>query len=107
MFDWLMGKKTTASKRLPTQHVDAKDAPRELAKAGFKCYAYITAGVEVAGIDKKDNGMVYEVYRSQRRSTALSFLNAIPAGKIPDLHYVIVETPEGNVGKDVRGVFDE
>jgi hypothetical protein len=106
MFGWLK-KKSTASKQLPAQHVSAKDAPRVLAANGFKCYGYITAGVEVAGFDKKDNGNVYEVYRSQSRATALSFLNAIPQGVLPERHYVIVETPQGNVGKDMLGVFDE
>jgi hypothetical protein len=106
MFGW-MKKKTTASKQLPAQQVSAKDAPRVLAQNGFKCYGYIIAGVEVAGIDKKDNGNVYEVYRSQNRATALSFLNAIPQGVLPERHYVIVETPQGNVGKDMLGVFDE
>lgn len=103
VFDWFgRGQKTKKP-----QVVSAKDAPEVLAKAGFKCYAYIIEGVSVAGIDKKLNGNVYEVYKSDRRATAMSFLNAIPTSALPPLHYVIVETPEGNVGKDVKGTFDE
>lgn len=97
----------TGSKRKKPQFVTAEDAPQVLAKAGFKCYAYIIDGVSVAGIDKKVNGNVYEVYKSRSRANAMKFLGAIPTSVIPPLHYIIVETPEGNVGKDVRGTFDE
>ncbi|MCH7990583.1 MAG: hypothetical protein IID46_15690 [Planctomycetes bacterium] len=107
MFGWLKGNQNTASKQHPTQQINSQDAQSELAKAGFKCYGHIIAGVEVAGIDKKNNGQVYEVYKSQTRATAVSFLNAIPKSCISEGHYVIVETPQGNVGKDIMGVFDE
>jgi hypothetical protein len=103
LFDWFRGGKKVSK----AQVVSEKDAPVVLAKAGFKCYAYIIDGVCVAGIDKKPNGNVYEVYKSGCRATAMKFLSAIPTSAIPPLHYVIVETPEGNVGKDVRGTFDE
>ena len=106
MFGWLK-KKNSGSTRHPTQHVNAKDAARVLRREGFRCYPYIIAGVEVAGIDKKTNGRIYEVYRSQSRSTALSYLNGIPGGVIPESHYVVVETPQGNVGRDIAGLYDE
>lgn len=107
MFGNSKNKQTTASEIHPTRQLSAEEAPRELARAGFRCYGYLSAGVEVAGIDKKDNGWVYEVYTGQSRNSAIAFLQGIPNGCIPEGHYVIVETPQGNLGRDVLGMFDE
>lgn len=112
MLNWLKrvtGKRTAGkgSVVLPGRTLSADEAPRELAREGFRCYAHIVPGVEVAGIDKKQNGRVYEIYRCSQRTTAVSFLKGIPEGVIPESHYVVVETPSGNVGKDTIGIYDE
>ena len=112
MFDWLKritGTRTAASGSvmLLGRILSADEAPRELAGEGFRCCAHIVPGVEVAGIDKKQNGRVYEIYRCGQRSTAVRFLKGIPAGTIPESHYVVVETPSGNVGRDSLGIYDE
>lgn len=64
-------------------------------------------GMKLVGLDKKDRGFVYEVYQSDSLDTAMQFLESIPVTDIPSLYYVIVETPAGNVGKDLKGMFDE
>jgi len=68
---------------------------------------YMIDGVRLVGLDTKTSGYVYEVYQSDSLDTAMRFLEDIPQDQIPELYYVIVETPVGNVGKDVNGMFDE
>lgn len=50
-------------------------------------------------------GDVYQVYRAPSRSRALDFLRGIEVRE--ERTYVIVETPEGNFGKDLIMIFDE
>ena len=49
--------------------------------------------------------MTYKVYTAQSKLDALSFLE----NQKIDIQflYVIVETPEGNWGKDISGIFEE
>jgi hypothetical protein len=61
------------------------------------------------GTEKKPSGdgsiFVYEVYEARNKQDALAFLET--KNVTQELHYVIVETPEGNWGKDKMGVFKE
>jgi hypothetical protein len=68
---------------------------------------YMIEGVRVVGLDTKTKGWIYEVYQSGSLDVALKFLEAIPINEIPETYYIIVETPFGNVGKDLNGIFDE
>jgi hypothetical protein len=47
----------------------------------------------------------YEIYKAPSKSVALEFLKMKPVTK--SLYYVIVETPEGNWGKDIDGIYQE
>ena len=68
---------------------------------------YMIEGVRLVGLDTKPKGYVYEVYQGDSLDVAMRFLKSIPVEGIPEMYYVIVETPFGNVGKDVRGLFEE
>lgn len=58
-------------------------------------------------LEAKPSGEKYQVYAAESKSLALKFLRGIPTDEIPPLFYIIVETPEGNIGKDMNGMFDE
>jgi hypothetical protein len=47
----------------------------------------------------------YEVYRAKTAQEAREFLDQKPFPK--PLHYLIVETPQGNWGKDINGMYRE
>lgn len=47
----------------------------------------------------------YEIYKAPSKSVALEYLKTKPVTK--SLYYVIVETPEGNWGKDIDGIYQE
>jgi hypothetical protein len=47
----------------------------------------------------------YEIYKAPSKSVALEYLKTKPVTK--PLYYVIVETPEGNWGKDIDGIYQE
>jgi len=47
----------------------------------------------------------YEVYRGPSKRAALAFLRH--KSVFQRNFYIIVETPEGNYGRDIDGVFDE
>lgn len=51
------------------------------------------------------NGNTYEVYTASSRLDAIEFLKEIEVKQ--ERRYVIVETQEGNFGKDVVMIFDE
>jgi len=51
------------------------------------------------------NGNTYDVYTAPSRIKALEFLRATDVMK--ERTYVIVETPDGNLGKDLIMIFDE
>jgi hypothetical protein len=72
-----------------------------------KFLAYMPEGMQVFGLDRKDNGRMYEVYRADCLATAMRFLRSLPREDIPPRYYVIVETPEGNVGRDLEVIFNE
>ena len=47
----------------------------------------------------------YEVYRGASKTDALTFLQSKTVTQ--RLYYIIVETPQGNFGKDIDGIFEE
>ena len=47
----------------------------------------------------------YEVYSAPSKDAALEFLKTKPVTK--GLYYIVVETPEGNWGKDLNGTYKE
>jgi len=51
------------------------------------------------------DGNEYLVYVAATRSAAMSFLRSTPVKE--ERHYLIVETPGGNLGKDMIMIFDE
>lgn len=47
----------------------------------------------------------YEIYKARTAEAARTFLE----GKVVNerLHYLVVETPEGNWGRDINGIYRE
>jgi len=80
---------------------------QQFIRQSFKFTDYVIEGIRCANLDRKYDGKVYEVYHCQSRSKALEFLRSIPSSQIPPLYYIIVETPQGNLGKDLQVIFDE
>ena len=54
---------------------------------------------------RQADGNTYDIYRASSRSAALSFLRDLEVKE--ERRYAIVETPEGNVGKDFILIFEE
>ena len=54
---------------------------------------------------RQADGNTYDVYRAATRSEALAFLRGLEVKE--ERRYAIVETPEGNIGKDFILIFDE
>jgi endogenous inhibitor of DNA gyrase (YacG/DUF329 family) len=54
---------------------------------------------------ERNNGNTYEVYAATSKSIAMKFLRQFPVTL--ERHYVICESPQGNVGKDMIMIFDE
>lgn len=73
----------------------------------FRFMKNMTVGIVPVSWKEMDDGKRYEVYRSNTKAIALEFLNSISTTEIPKLFHIIVETPQGNVGKNTEGVFDE
>lgn len=64
------------------------------------------SGVKYVDTTKGNDGVsLYEVYRGPDKAAAMDFL----AGKTVSQrdYYIVVETPEGNFGKDIDGVYQE
>ncbi|UCG68115.1 MAG: hypothetical protein JSV09_09820 [Thermoplasmata archaeon] len=47
----------------------------------------------------------YKIYKAPSQSAALAFLKEHPVNQ--SLYYIIVETPEGNWGRDINGIYKE
>ena len=47
----------------------------------------------------------YRTYRGPSKAAAMAFLQANPVNK--PLYYIVVETPEGNFGRDSSGIYEE
>ena len=56
-------------------------------------------------VEKKVSGKEYWVFSASSKQKALTFLRQIPVPR--RLLYVIVETAEGNFGKDCEMIFNE
>ena len=52
-----------------------------------------------------DNGYTYKVHTAPKKADALAFLKQqrVNIGKF----YIVVETPEGNIGRDINGIYEE
>lgn len=61
-------------------------------------------GIQFVGTERQPDATYY-VYRARSRSSALEFLRARPVKE--QLVYTIVETPEGNLGRDLICIFEE
>ena len=60
--------------------------------------------VKFQGNERSGNA-VYEVYSAPNRVAAEAFLKSHPVNK--RLYYIVVETPDGNFGRDIDGCFRE
>lgn len=47
----------------------------------------------------------YDIYRAKSRKEAIEFLKSKVVDK--PLHYIIVQTPVGEIGLDVEGIYDQ
>ncbi len=52
-----------------------------------------------------DNNSIYEVYAAEKKADALAFLKFKSVHK-PNF-YIVVDTPEGNIGRDINGIYEE
>ncbi|MBF9015864.1 MULTISPECIES: hypothetical protein [unclassified Oceanispirochaeta] len=48
---------------------------------------------------------IYQIYNGPDEKTAKSFLEGMPVDQ--DYYYIVVETPEGNFGRDKNGIYSE
>jgi len=51
------------------------------------------------------NLVKYTIYRAGNKASAVSWLSKNPVTE--NFHYVIIETPEGNFGRDIQGIYQE
>lgn len=66
-----------------------------------------TSGVEFVGNEYQERMGVtftYEVYKAKSKQEALAFLKTKSVDK--QYYYIEVETPEGNFGRDINGIYD-
>ncbi len=49
----------------------------------------------------------YEIYRAKDKRAAMRFLARVPQADIEPRYYVVVETPEGEFGKDIDGIYQD
>jgi len=49
----------------------------------------------------------YEIYRAKDKRAAMRFLTRVPRADIEPQYYVVVETPEGEFGKDIDGIYQD
>ena len=47
----------------------------------------------------------YKIYKAQNKDDAIAFLSLQKVTK--KMFYIVVETPEGNFGRDVDGIYEE
>ena len=55
--------------------------------------------------EDKDNDNTWRVYKASSKAVALSFLSKLKINR--PSYYIVVETPEGNFGKDINGNYQE
>jgi hypothetical protein len=69
---------------------------------------YSTVGIGGTGQSEKSEEKIvssFMVFRGLNRKAALDFLTRTPV--FGEFVYVVVETPEGNFGKDLNGIYQE
>lgn len=72
-------------------------------------------GLEFEGFDTQPapfpgKQWTYEIWKAADKKQALLFLRSIASFRIPQLYYIIAETPAGNLGRDCTNpsdIFDE
>ena len=82
--------------------------PQPKAETGF--FAKLWTNMKIKRQVKKvgvsyNHPHTYEVYRAPSKEAALAFLNTKKVTK--KLYYIVVETPEGNWGLDITGIYQE
>ncbi len=55
--------------------------------------------------EKMGQTMTYRIYKAANAASAKEFLKKNPVDKM--LYYIVVETPEGNFGRDIQGIYEE
>lgn len=55
--------------------------------------------------ENRNQGSIWRVYKAQNKADALAFLSQQQITRA--LYYVVVETPEGNFGRDIDGFYKE
>ena len=53
----------------------------------------------------QEGPFTYECYLAKNKADAMAFLNKKTVGK--SLYYIVVDTPEGNFGRDINGIYEE
>lgn len=82
-----------------------EQAPEESAPASKPKPAAITAA-SVTFVREHQKGMhTYRVHRGPSKAAAMAFLQNHPVTR--NFYYLIVETPEGNFGRDIDGIYVE
>jgi len=66
---------------------------------------YVTTNTSRKNLGTQVVTFTYEVYRGPDAATAKDFLSEKPVKK--PHYYIIVETPEGNYGRDIDGIYRE
>jgi hypothetical protein len=80
---------------------DHKEPPQKSARKSVPAAAFPVSFVRT----EKKGEFKYHIYRGPGKEAALAYLKTLPLPK--KLEYHIVETPEGNFGRDVTGMFEE
>ena len=53
----------------------------------------------------QEGPFTYECYLAKNKADAMAFLNKKTVEK--SLYYIVVDTPEGNFGRDIYGIYEE
>lgn len=105
--DWLKGAPRKGSPASPPQRVItvkslpmASDEPVEQWRA-----RYTAAGLTFIDIKTQSQGAIFQTLRGNDPEVAKRYLREEPVTEA--LYYIVVETPDGNWGTDVDGLFLE
>ena len=91
---------TLKNEEMPTKTAKKKEPKNEL---NIKKVKFIREDRKPAPITRQT--MIYRIHRGPDAETAKAFLAQHPVHK--PLYYIIVETPEGNYGRDIDGIYRE
>ena len=76
----------------------------------WKLRKYTENDARTDRIEKRHQGMfnfTYEIYKAKSKRAAMCFLARVPEVDIEAQYYVVVETPEGEFGKDTDGIYQD